>query len=56
MNAPYPPTRSASAAMYDYTSDSDLEDEEDVEGGASSVHDASTEDHTVVKVRGLLPV
>ncbi|KAM5532554.1 hypothetical protein V8D89_013760 [Ganoderma adspersum] len=49
MDTPYPPTRSTSAEMYDYTSDSDLEDEADVEGGAPSAHDASAEDHTDVK-------
>lgn len=52
MDSPYPTARPTSTEMYDYTSDSDLEDEdeEDVEGGVSPAHDVDAPD---VKVRGL---
>ncbi len=51
MDAPYPPTRPTSTEMYDYSSDSDLEDEEDIQGGAPSAHDVGAENHTDIKVR-----
>ncbi|KAI1796416.1 hypothetical protein LXA43DRAFT_1079581 [Ganoderma leucocontextum] len=39
--------------MYDYSSDSDLEDEEDVEGEESSTRDVGAGDHTVKNDEGI---
>ncbi|PIL34171.1 hypothetical protein GSI_03882 [Ganoderma sinense ZZ0214-1] len=50
IDAQYPLTRPTSTETYDYASDSDLEDEEDIEGEApSSDDDVGTEGHADVK-------